>query len=477
MKRHIFTTLAVAMLAVVGVLTATGANAAVGLINPADIASLAPYAAIGAAGVARVASSLVGPRIFFAPPDDLGGGGPSAEQLAAQVKAKFDQSIDAVKAIAEEALGKVKSGEELSTSIKEKADEALLKMNGLQEQVSELEQKMARNRGNGDDPQKSFGEQFVESDGFKSFQDSGFSKGARGADLKVKATLTSATTDTAGAVGAAIQTTRLPGVLELPQRRMTVRDLLSQGRMDGNALEYVKETGFTNSAAPVAENTAKPSSDIKFSLVTTSAKVIAHWMKASKQVLDDIAQLRSIIDQRLLYGLAYVEENQLLNGDGTGQNLHGILPQATAYAVPAGLVAPTPTTEIDTLRIAMLQAALAEYPATGHVLNPIDWATIELTKDGDGRYIIGNPQGTAQPTLWGLPVVSTQAMAAGTFLTGAFRLGAQVFDRWDARIEAAYVDDDFIKNLVTILAEERLALAVYRPEAFVTGDIAPVVGP
>src|SRR5690606_16006781 len=179
------------------------------------------------------------------------------------------------------------------------------------------------------------------------------------------------------------------------------------------------------------------------------------------------------IDQRLIYGLAYYEENQLLNGDGTGQNLHGILPQATAFAVPAGTVTPTPMTAIDTLRIAMLQAALAEYPATGHVLNPIDWAGIELTKDSEGRYIIGNPQGTAQPTMWGLPVVSTQAMTAGSFLTGAFKLGAQIFDRWDARVEVGYVNDDFIRNLVTILAEERLALAVYRPEAFVTGSINP----
>lgn len=472
MKRNFVTTLAVAMLAVVGVLTATGANAAAGMINPADLASLAPYAAIGAAGVARVASSMFGARICFAPPDDLGNGGASAEQLAAQVKAKFDQSIDAVKAIAEEALGKAKSGEALSTSIKEKADEALLKMNGLTEQLAEIEQKMARAKGDGKDVSKSFGDQFLESDSFKSFKDSGFSKASRGADLKIKATLTSLTTDAAGSVGDAINQTRLPGILPLPQRRLTIRDLLSQGRMDGNTLEYVKETGFTNSAAPVAEGAAKPSSDIKLDLVTTSAKVIAHWMKASKQVLDDISQLRSMIDQRLLYGLAYVEENQLLNGDGTGQNLTGIIPQATAYSAPFD---PAGTeTNIDLIRLAMLQAALAEYPATGSVMHPSDWARIELLKNAGGDYIIGNPQGTISPTLWGLPVVTTQAITVDKFLVGAFKLGAQVFDRWDARIEAAYVDDDFIKNLVTILAEERLALAVYRPEAFIYGDFGNV---
>jgi len=264
-----------------------------------------------------------------------------------------------------------------------------------------------------------------------------------------------------------VQTTRLPGILELPQRRLTVRDLLSQGHMDGSTLEYVKETGFNNNAAPVAEAAAKPESDLQFDLVTTSAKVIAHWMKASRQILSDVSQLRSTIDQRLLYGLSYVEEQQLLNGSGTGQNLHGIIPQATAYAAPITIAG---ATSIDMMRLAMLQAALAEYPATGHVMNPIDWAFIETLKDSDGRYIIGNPQGSIAPTLWGLPVVTTQAIAVDKFLTGAFKLGAQVFDRWDARVETGY----FTKNLVTILAEERLALAVYRPEAFIFGDFGRV---
>src|SRR3546814_2014836 len=113
----------------------------------------------------------------------------------------------------------------------------------------------------------------------------------------------------------------------------------------------------------------------------------------------------------------------------------------------------------------LLQAALAEFPATGHVLNPIDWAEIELTKITDGGYLFANPQNDSQPRLWGLPVVETQAMTAGNFLTGAFRLGAQIFDRQDARVEVSTEDsDNFRKNLVTILAEERLALAVYRPE-------------
>ncbi|SPU44840.1 Predicted phage phi-C31 gp36 major capsid-like protein [Brevundimonas diminuta] len=395
----------------------------------------------------------------------------SAAELAAEIKADFGQKLDAVKEMAEKAVADAQKGADQSAAQKEVIDNALTGMNEAKARLDELEQKMARGGPAEDDRQKSIGEQFVESDGFKAFEATGFAKTAQRGDMQIKATLTSATTAAAGSVGDAVQTTRLPGILELPQRRLTVRDLLSQGRMDGSTLEYVKETGFNNNAAPVAEAAAKPESDLQFDLVTTSAKVIAHWMKASRQILSDVSQLRSTIDQRLLYGLSYVEEQQLLNGSGTGQNLHGIIPQATAYAAPITIAG---ATSIDMMRLAMLQAALAEYPATGHVMNPIDWAFIETLKDSDGRYIIGNPQGSIAPTLWGLPVVTTQAIAVDKFLTGAFKLGAQVFDRWDARVETGYVNDDFTKNLVTILAEERLALAVYRPEAFIFGDFGRV---
>ncbi len=392
----------------------------------------------------------------------------SVAELAAETKAAFDTKFDEVKAIAQDALGKAAAGEPLTAEAKQKADEAITAANETKARLDELEQRVAQQRGSETgDEYKSVGQMFVESEGAKAMFEAGSSFRGR-ATMEEKATLTLATTDSAGSVGDAVNQTRLPGIMPLPQRRMTIRDLLSQGRMDGNTLEYVKETGFTNSAAPVAEAAAKPASDIKLDLVSTSAKVIAHYMKASRQAMDDVSQLRSIVDNRLLYGLAYVEETQLLNGDGTGQNLNGIITQATAYSAPTTIA---DLNIMDVLRLAMLQAFLAEYPATGHVMHPTDWATIETLKDSEGRYIIGNPQGTTQPTLWGLPVVATQAITVRKFLTGAFKMGAQIFDRWSARVEVATEnEDDFIKNLITILAEERLALAVYRPEAFIYGD-------
>lgn len=395
------------------------------------------------------------------------------EQLATELKQKFDTKHDAVKELAEKALSEAQKTGDISKDLKEKADEALSGMNEIKARLDEVEQKAARG-GSGDDRQKSYGQQFVDLEELAAMKSS--PRSGASASLSVKADITTATTDAAGSAGAAIAPNRLPGVLQLPQRKLTVRDLLSPGQTDSPSILYVQETGFTNNAAPTAEGALKPQSDLKLTDKNISTKVIAHWFRASKQILSDFSQIRSLIDERLIYGLQLVEENQLLNGDGTGENLEGLIPQATAYAVPAGLSLPSPVTGIDVLRIAMLQASLAEFPATGHVLNPIDWAGIELLKDTEGRYVIGNPQGSLNPTLWNLPVVTTQSMTVGKFLTGAFRLGAQIFDQWASRIEVGFQNDDFVRNKVTILAEERLALAVYRPEAFVYGDILPATG-
>ena len=375
------------------------------------------------------------------------------EQLAQEMK----NQIDAVKAIGEELKGKYEHNDKVTEGAKQTADEAITKLNDITAQLDEIKQKHARTGGEGKPEFKTLGQQFVDAKG-EGISMATFGKNDR-AQMEVKNTIT---TD------AVTQTTRIPGMIVPPQRAMTIRDLITAGTMDGNALEYVRETGFTNNAGMVAEGAKKPESALTFDSVTTSPKVIAHWIKASRQVLDDMPQLQSHIDGRLIYGLKLKEENQILNGDGTGQNLAGIIPQASAYAAPLTIAK---ATRIDVLRLAMLQAVLAEYPASGFTLNPTDWAGIELTKSTDGQYIIGVPQSGTTPTLWGLPVVQTQAITVGKFLTGAFAMGAQVFDRWQSRVELGYENDDFTKNLVTILAEERLALAVYRPEAFVYGDL------
>lgn len=392
----------------------------------------------------------------------------TAAEMATEIKADFDKKFDDLKAIATDALGKAEKGEPLTAGAKQTADEAITAVNEAKARLDEIEQKLARGGGDDDQRRKSPGQMFSEDEGIKSFLANPTSGKRIGVD--VKAIVSGLTTDTLGAAGDLIVPQRV-GMVEPVTRRMTVRDLLTPGRTGQNAIQYPVETGFVNNAATVSEvlGNLKPQSDIKFDIRTVSVTTIAHWLLATRQIMDDVPMLESYIDGRLRYGLSYVEENQLLNGGGTGTDLNGIYTQATGFAA-GSVVLGAGATNIDVLRIAMLQGALAELPATGHVLNPIDWAMIEVVKDSAGGYIIGNPVGQLAPTLWGLPVVATQAMAAGAFLTGAFRLGAQIFDRMDARVEISTEDsDNFRRNLVTILAEERLALAVYRPEAFIKG--------
>lgn len=345
--------------------------------------------------------------------------------------------------------------------------------NDLTARLVEVEQKLARgDHGGGGEAAKSYGEMLTDSDDFKALS----SKGRGTARLNVKAVtnITSSTTGTGG-VGAAIEPTRVPGIIQGPDRPFTIRDLIMPGRTGSSAVEFVQESGFQNMAAPTAEGGSKPQSDLSFELITTTVKTIAHWFRASKQVLADIPLLQSYINGRAIYGLKYVEESQILAGDGTGQNLLGIIPQATAFDDSKRKSGDTP---IDTLRRAILQVRVAEYRATGVVLNPTDWADLELQKDSTGQYIWVNVQDGGAQRMWRLPVIDTNSMAEGEFLVGAFDMGAQVFDREDASVEVSTEDaDNFTKNMVTIRAEERLALAVYRPESFVHGEFKAPTGP
>lgn len=264
---------------------------------------------------------------------------------------------------------------------------------------------------------------------------------------------------------------RLPDIIEPYERQLTVRDLLPQARTTSGSIEWPKETGFTNNAAPVAETTAKPYSDLTFDMVTTPVRTIAHMFKASRQILDDTPALLAYIDRRGVNGLKRVEENQLLAGTGVGQNLHGIMPQATAFNPQ---FASTDETAIDRLLQAISQAEDSDIPVTGIVLNRRDWRRIIGTKDAGGNYVAPDaPFVITRPNLWNLPIVATNAMPAGEFLVGAFEEGATIFDRMDVEVMVSTENaDDFEKNLVSIRIEERLALATFRPDAFITGALA-----
>jgi HK97 family phage major capsid protein len=216
---------------------------------------------------------------------------------------------------------------------------------------------------------------------------------------------------------------------------------------------------------------AKPQSSMTFEGVQTSTRTMAHWEAAHRNVLADEPQLRSIIDNELMYGLRLQEDYQILNGDGTGENLQGILttPGIQTYSWSMGATAPVADTKADAIRRAATLSFLAYYEPSGVVLHPNDWEDIEMTKDNNGQYLIAVSVALGgEPKVWRLPIVETPAMTEGVALIGSFGQGAQIYDREQASIRISEQHADFfIRNAIVILAEQRLALAVKRPESFV----------
>lgn len=389
------------------------------------------------------------------------------EQLRAELETKLKEQNKELKAFIEKANEQITNAGSLQGDTKAAIDKISQRATEITDRLLALEQ----SRGAPAKPEavKSLGQRFLETEDFKAMQ-SGRAKSAR---MDVKGAIINDT----GQNQPLVPADRRPGIIEPSRRRMTVRDLLIPGRTSSNLIEFAKELVFTNNAGPqyqaspeASENIIKPESNITFELASSAVVTLAHWIPASKQVLADSPMLQSYIEGRLIYGLLLEEEDELLNGDGTSGKLSGLLDAGnfTAYNRTQ-----TGDTKIDTLRRAITQVSLSDYMASALVINPEDWEDIELTKTSDGAYVFSNPAGGADSVIWRKPVVATQSIASGTFLVGAFDLAAQVFDREEAAIEVSRENsDNFVKNMVTILAEERLALAVYRPAALVSGAFA-----
>lgn len=367
----------------------------------------------------------------------------------------------------EKANGEIAAVKSVENETKSAMEKLAAKAGELTDKCLELERKMTAGKEDGQQAAQSFGEQFVKSEAFQAMAQ-GRSKFAR---IEFKTAIINAT----GQNQPLVASDRIPGIIANPDRVLTIRDVLPTGRTSSNLVEFTKENVFTNSAAaqyasPARENVTKPESGITFTLASAPVVTLAHFIPVSRQVLDDAPQLQSYVNSRLTFGLKLEEEDQLLNGSGTSGNLSGILTSGNFVAYNRAV---SGDTRLDTIRRAIAQAALSEYTADTVVINPADWESMELTKATDGQYVMANPMDLAGPRIWGKRVVATNSIAAGTFLVGAMTMGAQIWDRMDAAVQISYEDgDNFKKNMATLLAEERLALTVYRPSAFVKGTFA-----
>lgn len=318
----------------------------------------------------------------------------------------------------------------------------------------------------------SIGAQVLASDGFQMMTKGAKSTGQiRIGNFHKVVTLTNATQNTSQPL---VGPYRVPGIVFPGQQRLVVRDLLPQYPANSNLITFAKESAYTNSAAPqTGEGNTKPQSDFTFTLSTAAVQTIAHWVAASRQLLEDAQQLEAYINGRLLYGLKLIEENQLLNGDGTGQNLSGLITNATTMDATVTLTASD--TFIDVIRRGITQLQLnSNLAPDGIILNPRDWETIQLTKTTgtalNGTYIFSTPHEIGAENLWGYPVVITKSMPVSQFLIGNFSSAAAIWDRNDATVELSREHSDyFTRNLCALLCEERLALTVFRPTSLLFG--------
>ncbi len=309
----------------------------------------------------------------------------------------------------------------------------------------------------------SLGQSVVAHDKFADFQNSGsrttFEVQANtvGSDSASGTSLTS--------VGTAAD--RLPGVFAAFQP-VSVLDVISKGVTSSNLVEFAQESGTnTNNAAAAAEAGALGESVMNFALKQTPVQMIGTFVKISRQCRDDAPQLASFIDNRLAYYVNRKLENQIINGDGSSPNLEGILASgSTDMTDGAGGI-------IDDLRDMLQTLQTNGFNASAFFLNPADLATIDKTKDTAGAYIAADPRANNLPVIWGVPVVTSDQVAAGKGIVGDWAAASALHVRQGTVVEMFEQDGTNVQsNLITVRASVRAAYCTYNTLGVIRSDLA-----
>ena len=370
-----------------------------------------------------------------------------------------------LKAFSDKADGEAKTVGQISADTKTALDAIGTQQRELADRLNSIEQKATAQ------PEQkgisSWGEQFIKSANYGAFAGGNLNK----LRVEVKNTLVGSDTNVApqrnaGIVGGAF----LPFAMEA---------LLPSTTTSSNAIEFTKEASFTNSAAEAAVGAQKAESALTWSLVNMPVSTVAHWIKISKQLAADAPALAAYVNTRMRYGVNQKVDTQLVVGDGTAPNISGTYDTGnfTAHGYSNATIAAISTTfkKLVLIRKVIADLYAAGYPADAIVLNPADWATIEIelftTAAGQTLYSVND---AGQARLFGLPVIQAIGMAADTFQVGRFSEAYMIYNREGVVVEMSDSDgDNFQKNLITLRAERRLALATEKPAAVRGGDLTP----
>jgi HK97 family phage major capsid protein len=373
-----------------------------------------------------------------------------------------------LKAYSEEAKKQIETVGSASTETKNALDALALKQREFADEILTLKQRGAlpeleEKRG------ETWGDQFVKASEYTGKLDMVVGNRKFGSiGMEVKNTVVGSDTT--------VSPDRKPGVVGGAFQMLTMESLFPAIPTSSNAIEFTKENVFTNNAAEAAEGASKAESSLTFTLVNMPISTVAHWIKISRQLAADNAALAAYIDLRMRYGVNRKVETQLVSGDGTAPNISGILDTgnftAHGYA-DAGLGSVLKKLVLVRKVIGDLEAA--GYAPSGIVFNPADWAQVEIDIfTANTNLVAFRYDEMGRPVLFGVPVVKSVGMTADSFAVGDFTQSGTIHNREGVVVEMSDSDgDNFTKNLLTLRAERRLALATERPAAIRAGDLTP----
>lgn len=350
-----------------------------------------------------------------------------------------------------------------STALTGQVDELASKFKEMRDELTDLAQKSTKGVDQGGF--RTSGDEFTKSAEFQALVKGAATK----ARIEVKNT---AITSDLSAVMSDSTTTfsdRRPGIIEGIFRPLTVRERFNVVPVTSGSVDAIREKDWTNSAAETAQGAQKPESEINFETVTVNVRTIAHWIKVSNQLLSDAPAIAAYINGRLRDGLNQRVDRQLVLGNGSGQSISGLTASGnfTAFTPVSGA---NLADSINKAKYALWAAG--EAPDTV-LVNPADWSVLELAREGSGSgaYLYGTPGTAGGLTPFGVQVVLSAHVTVGSFIIGNLRGSATLYQRENITIEMGFVNDDFTRNLVTLRAEERLALSVEKPFGIMYGDI------
>ena len=269
------------------------------------------------------------------------------------------------------------------------------------------------------------------------------------------------------------------GITRVVRRRPFLRQVSNTAGTSSKYVVYIEQKNpDPNEAGMVAEGTLKPQSDFDLVEVSKEVKKIATYIKVSKEMLTDLSFMQGEINSELMELVELKLDEQILLGSGAGANLEGIDLNATPFAAGTFAASIAAANNSDVLRVAIAQISQANFEANGIILNPADAAALQLTKSTTGEYTypVYEPQADGTIRIKGVPVIENNLVPAGDFYVGDWTK-SNLRIREDMNIQVGYVNDDFTKNLVTILAEMRAVHYVKSNHygAFVKGDFATAI--